>query len=107
MFEKVTPDEWRQFAGVIITLIGGVSVLVLGIAGWTLRYIIRIARSTSKTETACTSINQSLNTFQTQNEQDHRDIHNRIDGVELVQINLGNKVAEHGVEISNIKGARQ
>lgn len=103
MFEDISPEEWRQFAGYIISIIGGVALLVLGIAGWTLRYIIRIERSTSKTQTACTSIDNNLTLFQTQNEQDHRDLHDRIDQVEDAQNSLSKTVVEQGTEIRFLK----
>lgn len=104
MFEHITPEEWRQFAGVIISIVGGVSLILLGIAGWTLRYIIRVERNTSATQTACTSIDKSLSTFQTQNEQDHRDLHGRIDEVQDAQNHLTKTVVQHSAEISFLKG---
>lgn len=103
MFNQFGPEEWRQFAGIIISLIGAVCVLVLGIAAWTLRYIIRVEGNTSATKTACSSIDKSLTTFQTQNEQDHRDLHIRIDQVEDAQNTLSQTVVQQGTEIDFLK----
>lgn len=79
MFDKLSPDEWKAIVGVGMTLIGGITSMVLLIAAWTLKYIIKVERNTAGTAAAMVAIAEALSVLRTDNDNEHQEIHDRID----------------------------
>lgn len=92
----LTPSNLQVLATIIITIVSGFCLVVSGLAAWTLKYIIDIARDMAITKTSCQSIDKSLEQFKQENERDHEHIHDRVTEVEKTQVELG--FAVHGLQ---------
>lgn len=95
----LSPDNFQTLATIIITIVSGFCLVVSGLAAWTLKYIIDIARDMAVTKTSCQSIDKSLTEFKRENERDHEHMQDRIADVEKSQVDLGYTV--HGLQKGN------
>lgn len=99
MGDYLSPDNFQTLAAVIIAIVSGFCLVVSGLAAWTLKYIVDIARDMAITKTSCQSIDKSLTEFKQENGQDHKELHGRITKVEDVNHEQGLLI--HGLQKGN------
>lgn len=96
MIDFFQPDNFQTLASIVMWAIGGFGLLITGIAGWTLAYIIQIAKNMAETKAYCHSIDRSLGEFKHENERDHDGFGKKITDLQETQV-------QHGMTIQNLQ----
>ena len=78
MFEKMGPEDWKLIIGIGMAVIGSLCSIVLCIAAWTLKYIIKVERNTAATSAGMIAIADAMAVLRSANDTEHREIHDRI-----------------------------
>ena len=99
MFEKLGPEEWKFIIGWGLTIVGSICTLLLGIAGATLKFIIDIAKNTA-------ALTAQFELSRNDNENEHREIHDRIGNVEADVKTLSAASATHTEQINGLINRR-
>lgn len=99
MFEKLGPDEWKMIIGWGLSAIGGICLVVLGIAGWTLKYIIDVARNTAAMAAAFTA-------YKNENDSEHEHIHEKLKSLGDDVKSLSAAHTEHSLQIRDLQNGR-